>query len=149
MKKGVPQGSVLEPAIFAIFVADLKCRHPHNTQVMYADDITLIMPLYDEIKRDPESLEHTLSAEITNVKEWCTKNCLNLNEKKSSVLLCLKNTEIPEINLSIPVTYKTKILGVTINNNLTWHDHIKDISIRCHRRMFILPKSSDSQTNKV
>ena len=139
MSRGVPQGSVLGPAIFATFIADLERKSLPTKQVIYADDVTLILPL-SKNKSDRE-LNCYINEEIENVENWCTSNKLRLNKEKSRIILCLKNNKRLQIDHSIPVTEKAKILGVTINNKLSWNDHIKDVVSKCNRRLYIIRKA--------
>ena len=70
VKIRVPQGSVLGPALFSIFIADLQCMNPATVQVQYADDISLVLPISSS---NDLPVTDNLSDEISNTENWCTR----------------------------------------------------------------------------
>lgn len=141
VSRGVPQGSVLGPFIFSVFISDLRPVFQKNTNISYADDTNIVMPLW---KSSSGEVHTSIAQEIINMESWCLRNMLSLNKAKSKVLICLKGNEEcldGRPIIEIPQTKVLKILGVTFNSQLTWTDHVNDTLSKCNRRFYILRKA--------
>ena len=79
VKSGVPQGSVLGPYIFAIFMSSFTALNPMISVVKYADDVTLIVPVY----RNSVDDFSIVNSEIKHFESWCTENRMYINRCKT------------------------------------------------------------------
>ena len=133
--RGVPQGSVLGPSIFSVFTSDLSTAHSTSKIIKYADDINIVIPM-----RRGFNLKSDILSEILGVEEWCVKNKLSLNRDKTSILMCTSNNDALQLELPFSTSHEATILGVTINDKLTWSSHVTKVIKKCNRRFFILRK---------
>ena len=131
---GVPQGSVLGPVLFSILVNDLPCLET-LTAVQYADDVNIVLHSKDT---DTSHLLKKISSQMTKVKSWCASNNQALNTDKSKLLVKTRNANDQPIHESVKVVNSTKILGVYLNDQMTWNSHIDSLCKTACQRLHIL-----------
>ena len=142
---GILQGSVMGPLLFNIFINDIINATTKFTLIMYADDTTLVSHLENFGTTNIE-IEREINKEISKVNTWLLSNKLVLNVAKSKFMLFFKHPKVvPTLKLLIngnPIEQVTNFnfLGITIDQNITWSDHITKISIKVTRVIGILSK---------
>jgi ribonucleases P/MRP protein subunit RPP40 len=128
INSGVPQGSVLGPVLFNIYIASLKPHNNSTKYVKFADDSTFLLTI-------PKSVDmlDAIKSEIDHVGQWCSTYGLSLNNSKTKIMAFTKSrTKELKFDLKDLNTYlvtNLKILGFTFDMKLNWHSHI-DILLR-------------------
>ena len=145
---GVPQGSVLGPALFSILVGDLTCNNG-NQLVQYADDANIILPF---TTKDPRIIKNVIQTQLKNIETWCAQNKQVLNVEKSKVMICMRSSLDLEC-LHLPVSKSLKILGVTLSEDLSWDLHIAALCTKACQRLHILrvlkPHTTQEELHQV
>ena len=132
---GVPQGTLLGPVTFLIHINDLRTTSKY---VKYVDD-TSIWEACNIIGSDSK-----LQASANEVVSWCHTNKMLLNTDKTktmSIKFSKRNTGFDPIiinGVEIEDVQVFKLLGVKINNKLTWDDHIHYITQKASQRLYFL-----------
>ena len=134
IKHGVPQGSVLGPLLFLLYINDISKSSDLLKFFLFADDTTVF---YSD--QTNESTEALLNRELSKVSDWLAANKLSLNVKKSNFLhfhygKCKKPTINLELNeTKVDEKVVTKYLGVLIDNKLNWKSHIEHVKTKLSR----------------
>ena len=125
---GVPQGSVLGPLLFLIYINGITCANINGQVSIYADDIALYKviqsPLdYQSIQDDINTI--CLWTEDNNLKLNASKCCYVLFSKKSQP--CLPNTQLLINDQALQRVTSFKYLGVTFSYDGSWSAHITNV----------------------
>ena len=151
VESGVPQGSILGPLLFLCFTNDLpEYLEKYCTVFSYADDTQLLV----EAKNSDE-LQQKIEAVVDAAQNWYNNNFMKNNTSKTEIIvfnptkdpcnISLKTEENGKEKIITPKR-KIKILGVFIDNDLTWTDHVNfvkkrtfNVTRQLHRVNFFLP----------
>ena len=138
---GVPQGSVLGPLLFLIYINDAvhEALDSHTHIILYADDILL----YRVISNTTDY--SMLQTDINTVSTWVTSNNLSLNVEKCKLMvisrLRKKSVSVPLLSLNgqpMERVSSYKYLGITITEDLSWSTHINEISRKSRKQIGML-----------
>ena len=132
LRCGVPQGTILGPLLFLIYINDLPHCLTYSEPRMYADDTSLTLA-----STDIEHINYRLNHDLRNVYEWLSANKLTLNMTKTEFMLIASRqklsqfTESPSLTINenaIEQVTSAKSLGVYVDQNINWECHIENIS---------------------
>ena len=127
---GVPQGSILGPLLFIIYINDMPSIVKHCKVILYADDTLLYYS-----SNSAREIEKYVNEDLHLICRWLNENLLTLNCAKSKFVLFGSSKRLKAFtNISIHVNdhelareQTFKYLGITFSENLTWTDHLSNI----------------------
>ena len=148
IKQGVPQGSVLGPALFLLFVNDIPLHLTNSTVDIYADDTTITASAHFS---DLCSMTQRLNSDLDAVQRLASCNKMFINKKKTKSLLVhgkripAKLEEDTPLRLDVKIddfvieqVSSHKILGVIIDSEMNYESHIDELCKKRSKRIGLL-----------
>lgn len=133
----VPQGSILGPLLFSIFIDNLsdECE---NQLYLYADDSTL----FCEIKStdDPKTITTSLNRDLEKMRIWASRRKVTFEPSKLKVMTISRKrtptrSELQFRSTPLAVINELEILGATIDSKLTWTKHVSNTASRAGQKL--------------
>jgi hypothetical protein len=149
IQAGVPQGSVLSPTLYSIYINDAP-QSPGVHLALFADDTCI----YATDRKEGYVLRK-LQGGLTSVGSWCERWNIRINEDKTQAIYFSRGNKPPETSLTlngrnIPFVNNIKYLGVIFDRKITWRLHIEAIEAKAFRtfiRVYSLFKSERLNAN--
>ena len=141
IREGVPQGGVISPTLFVVFINDItQGLSRHISRALHADDFAMW-----------NASESTLTATVrmqealNNTSQWARDWCVTINSLKTiatcfSLSNTTENLKLTVNNQQIPQDDTPTYLGVKLDKQLTWKPHIQEMEKRATRRLSLVKK---------
>ena len=140
VQAGVPQGSILGPILFLIYINDIVSEIDINIK-LFADDTSLYVTAENVVAQAED-----LNRNLRFINTWANTWLVDFNPSKTEQMIISKKTN----QINHPIIYLNDVaiqkvenhrhLGVTINQKLHWYDHIQDIKTKAYNRLNIMRK---------
>lgn len=133
IKKGVPQGTILGPVLFNLFMIDLVNVIKHCDIQLYADDVQIMLNYKPE---DAPIAFQKVNEDLDNIHCWTSKNGLKINSNKTHAIIFGKkimreNAVVDDLYIdNVPIAFSEVVcnLGLRMDNNLNYAAHISSLS---------------------
>ena len=142
MKFGVPQGSVLGPLLFLIYINDLHISLKYSKIRLFADDTNLLVK-----SKSLKQLQKHLNLDLRSLNKWLKANKIHLNASKTELLIFRHPNKPINYNLKIKIDGKkiipskyVKHLGILIDSHLNWEFQSEILSTKLSRAIGMLSK---------
>ena len=154
---GVPQGSILGPLLFNLYVNDLKECFPSKS-IQYADDTTI----YESCR--PSNIQNAVSKlneTLTKLETWSNDNSLAINAVKSKYFICSSKKlhdrhHLSDISVSLSMgemlldlESNPRLLGIYLDKHLDWSNQLQEIISSCYGKISVLKKLKNFTTFKL
>ncbi len=134
---GAPQGCILSPLLFSLYMNDCTSKDPSVKLLKFADDTTVIGLIQD-------SDESAYRQEVKELAVWCSLNNLELNTIKTVEMIVDFRRNPPALspltimNSTVTTVESFRFLGTTISQDLKWDTHIVSIVKKAQQRLYFL-----------
>ena len=142
MEHGVPQGSVLGPLLFIIYINDLNIALKYCSTLHYADDTSLLIK-----NKSLKQMKKYLNFDLRNLTKWLKANKISLNASKTEVIIFRHPNKKINYNLKLKLDGKplitsqfVKYLGLYIDSHLKWNLQIDTLASKLTRAVGMLSK---------
>ncbi|KAK7097663.1 hypothetical protein V1264_004608 [Littorina saxatilis] len=141
IREGVPQGGVISPTLFVVFINDItNSLSRHISKALHADDLAM-WSAAESTATTKVRMQEALNITSKWATDWCVTvnslktvaTCFSLSNSKETLQLTINNQAIPQEDTP---TY----LGIKLDKKLTWNPHIKEAEKRATRRLSIMKK---------
>ena len=142
---GVPQGSVLGPLLFIIYINDISNAISNSKVSLYADDTVIYISHSDYI-----TAVHLIQSDLEGVYSWCNSNKLTINCKKTKFCLygmrsIIRTGKMLDIKLSLnnqilEQVCSYKYLGLILDEHLNYNKHIKKMNKLVAHKLYLMSK---------
>ena len=144
---GVPQGSILGPLFFLIFINDLPFYLNELRCKLFADDTTL----YQD-SEDIDQLINQFSTKIKPMFDWCNRNRIDINwDKTFCMFVTNRRVMLPGVltlnGINIQVVDSFKLLGITIDNKLQFRAHCANVCKTITSKLFSIVRLFNMSTS--
>ena len=139
MTCGVPQGSILGPLLFILYINDLPSQSDSTTR-LFADDACLCFS-----DKDPFLLQTKINKELIKINNWLKINKLTANYSKTNFIIFTKKRidfkfQIKMGEEVLQEVDETKYLGVILDKKLNWKSQLNIVQSKVSRGCYILSK---------
>ena len=141
LRQGVPQGGVLSPTLFLLFINDIVSDLPKGIHAaLYADD--LVIWCAEEYST---TATYRMNLALDKLSTWTKKWCVTINKEKSSATLFSLSSKAQAGKLMLEgaelmVVDEQTYLGVTYDKRLTWKQHIQCAETKARRKLNVMRK---------
>jgi len=141
IREGVPQGGVISPTLFLVYINDITSTVPmHVSNTLHADDFAVWCA-----EQHTSTATHRIQTAINNVSDWADEWALKLSKTKTVTTLFSLSTSKEEIKLKVadqlvPQVETPTFLGVTLDTRLTWKPHIEKVEERSLKKLSLMKK---------
>ena len=156
-KFGVPQGSILGPVLFNLYVTDLQ-GEMEQPCFQYADDTTIVV---QGRLKNRCSLENAMNNDLVKLNSWSVCANLALNPRKTKVMVLStkqlsRHHNIDDYSPSLKIGQQqivreksAKLLGVILDQHLLWEEHVNKVTSSCFGALSILKKFKNIMSQKL
>ena len=140
VKAGVPQGSILGPLLFLLYINDIVKDIQTNIR-LFADDTSLFIIVYN-----PHRASELLNADLSKIEDWACKWLVNFNPEKTKSMVISRKINKPHHPLIVfkkqPINQVDthKHLGLIFASDGSWHNHIEYIMSKAWQRINVMRK---------
>jgi exonuclease III len=146
---GVPQGSILGPLLFVMYINDLPESTRHDC-ILFADDTTII------VKGTNINLyERNVNTALKDVVTWLNKNNLSINLSKTKFMQFRSYRAPPQQmkilhdNVEIEEVENSLFLGMTLDTHCNWKKHVDSVCKRVNKFIFVLWRLKETVSQKT